>query len=427
MRTRFTFILVMFASLLCKAQTPPLATAVLTPLELVFPIDVSNCGSVAFNPINGRYYTNRIGNVAYPLLSFQVDGTLLLQDVTGQDSRGMWWNPNTNQLERNNFSAIGWAQIVLDGSFNATAAFNIIFPGALSPSAQCEGAYDPINNEVVFYFSNSIYRYNRATGALITSTAITGVTFGSINTTAVIYTGVPGYEYGILDYTAKKVILLDRATCAKSGETLLPATAVTATSHQFSYCNNLLWLFNTTTNIWNSYKIFDLPVLPIQDIILSGVAEDNQITLTWEAISDEPLAQFDVLHSSDGINFNTIGVVKGYDSGTGTYEFLHNNPSPVANYYRIQCYDEYQENYLSEIICIQPVNENNLKLYPNPAATFIVMPEAIENKPYSIININKQVVISGEFGSTGKININALEPGMYMLLVNDESYPFVKK
>lgn len=421
-------LLIVFFTKSIFAQLTPYPTAITNPLILAFPLDVSSCGSVAFNPVTGLYYTSRVGNSTYPLLTFKHDGTLLFQDVAGQDTRGIWWNPNTNQLERNCFSAIGWAQIVLDGANNATSAFNVIFAGALSPNAQCEGAYDPVNNEVVFYNASSISKYNRTTGALISTTAITGVTFGSINTTAVIYTGVTGYEYGILDYTAKKVILLNRATCAYAGESALPAAAVTAVSHQFSYANNLLWLFNTTDNKWYSYQIFDLPVLAIDDIILSGIAEPTQNTLSWEAISDSPIEIFNVLHSTDGVHFNLIGSVQGYDSGSGMYVYEHKNPSSTTNYYRIQCSDDLQEPYLSEIICIEAKNSNNsIALYPNPATTYLVINNPIVERKYTIMNASKQIVASGTLPAGGKVDVHQLESGMYFLTLDGTSYSFIKK
>ena len=428
MKTLFLSLFFVVTIQVTKGQVTPYATAVTYPLTLAFPTDVSNCGAVAFNPVDIRYYTSRIGNITYPLLSFYADGTLAFEDVAGQDTRGIWWNPNTNQLERNCFSAIGWSQIVLDASKNATSAFNIIFAGALSPNAQCEGAYDYINNEVVFYFGGNISRYNRATGTLISITAITGVTFTSINTTAVIYTGVTGYEYGILDYTAKKVIFINRATTAYAGETALPATAVTATSHQFSYCNNLLWLFNTVDNKWYSYQVFDLPVLAIDDIILNGVAEPTQNTLTWQAISDAPITVFNILHSSDGVHFKQIGSVNGYDSGDGLYTYTHANPTSVFNYYRIQCADDQQVEFLSEIICIEAkTGKNNITLYPNPTTTYIVINDVIDKRTYQILNSSKQVIKNGELDENGKIDVHSLEAGIYYLQMDEKSYPFVKK
>ncbi len=428
MKTLFLSLFFVVITHVAFGQVTPYTTAVTYPLILAFPMDVSSCGSVAFNPIDIRYYTSRVGNATYPLLTFYADGTLAFQDVTGQDTRGIWWNPNTNQLERNCFSAVGWSQIVLDGSKNATSAFNILFAGALSPNAQCEGAYDYINNEVVFYFGGNISRYNRATGTLIATTAITGVTFTSINTTAVIYTGVTGYEYGILDYTAKKVIFINRATCAYAGETALPATAVTATSHQFSYTNNLLWLFNTTDNKWYSYQVFDLPVLAIDDIILNGVAEPTQNTLTWQAISDAPITVFNVLHSSDGVHFKQIGSVNGYDSRDGLYSYTHMHPTNGFNYYRIQCADDQQVEFLSEIICIEAkTGKNNITLYPNPTTTYIIINEEIDQRTYQILNSSKQIIKQGELDENGKIDVHSLEAGIYYLQMDEKSYPFVKK
>lgn len=65
------------------------------------------------------------------------------------------------------------------------------------------------------------------------------------------------------------------------------------------------------------------------------------------------LLKFLMYYTVDGVHFNLIGSVQGYDSGSGMYVYEHKNPSSITNYYRIQCSDDLQEPYLSEIICIE--------------------------------------------------------------------------
>lgn len=421
----FTALLLSVASF---AQYTLLPTAVTMPVTLAFPMDVSNCGSVAYNPTTHLYYTSRIGNATYPLLTFAVDGTLLDSDTTGQDTRGIWWNPNTNQLERNNVSAVGWAKIDLDANNYAENTFSVIFSGMLQPNVQSVGAYDPVNNQVIFYNSGSISKYNRNTGTLISTTPITGMVIAGISLYTVVYTGAPGMEYGILDNTNQKIILLNAATCAYAGESQLPAGTVTASQYQFSYSNNLVWLFNTTTNIWHSFKIFDVTLLPIHDIVVSGVAQANNNLLTWEVIADEAIKASIIENSVDGINFTTVGNIGADADYTSVYTFLHENPAKKSNYYRVKCYDENDKEFVSKIICIEPLNTNsNINIYPNPAANIIVVVDANNGDEYAIVSSNNQNVLTGVISNNGAIDISKLKQGIYFVIINGVAKSFIKQ
>ncbi len=424
----FTFITIVLLSVAGYCQYTLLPTAVAMPVTLTFPVAVSSCGSVAYNPSANLYYTSRIGNAVYPMLTFSTDGTLLDYDTTGQDTRGIWWNPNTGQLERNCFSTIGWGKIDLDINNYAENTFSVIFSGMNQPNVQSIGAYDPINNQVVYYNAGSIHKYNRTTGTLISTTAITGMVTTNINAFTVVYTGAPGMEYGILDWVAKKVVLLNAATCAYAGESLLPATAVTAVNYQFSYTNNLVWLFNTTTEVWNSFKIFDVTLLPIHDIIVSGVAQQNQNLISWEVIADEVINGSIVENSIDGVNFTPIGNVGSEVDHTGLYTFFHNNPIDKPNYYRIKCYDENDKEFLSEIICIEPLNLiSNITVYPNPSADYIALSNAENGDTYAIVSANNQLVLSGLIDNNGVIDIHNLKSGIYFIIINENSISFIKQ
>ncbi|MFZ1593600.1 MAG: T9SS type A sorting domain-containing protein, partial [Chitinophagales bacterium] len=148
----------------------------------------------------------------------------------------------------------------------------------------------------------------------------------------------------------------------------------------------------------------------------------------WQAISDAPITVFNILHSSDGVHFKQIGSVNGYDSGDGLYTYTHANPTSVFNYYRIQCADDQQVEFLSEIICIEAkTGKNNITLYPNPTTTYIVINDVIDKRTYQILNSSKQVIKNGELNENGKIDVHSLEAGIYYLQMDEKSYPFVKK
>lgn len=218
----------------------------------------TNASGIAYNPNLNIYYAVIAGNPGFPYETFDAFGTSLYQTNAGFDFRGLWWNPNTNEVETTGFSNFGLWTSNLNGSGYALNTGTNIYTGQNQPDAQSCGDYDCQTNEIVYYFNGKIYRYQRANGAFISSYNLTGcpVPVGNWNTTSVVYTGCAGNEIGIEDYVGKNILLFNKATGAYSGMSALPASAVTNNSFRFSYANNMAWLYDIGSRKWTSYSIF---------------------------------------------------------------------------------------------------------------------------------------------------------------------------
>ncbi len=218
----------------------------------------TNASGVAYNPNLNIYYACIAGNPGFPYETFDATGISLFQTNTGFDFRGLWWNPNTNQVEGTGYSNFGLWTSDLDGIGNALNSGSLIYPGQNQPDAQSCGDYDCEADEMIFYFNGSISRYARSNGGFLGSYPLTGmpVPVGNINWTSVIYTGCLGNEIGIEDWAAKSILLFNKANGAYSGTSYLPATAATNNGFRFSYANNLAWLYDVGTRTWTSYSIF---------------------------------------------------------------------------------------------------------------------------------------------------------------------------
>ncbi len=218
----------------------------------------TNASGVAFNPNLNLYYAIIAGSPVFPYETFDAAGNPLYQTNGGFDFRGLWWNPNTNQVEGTGYFNFGLWTSDLDGSGNALNTGTLIYPGQNQPDAQSCGDYDCEADEIVFYFNGAISRYARSNGSFLGSYPLTGmpVPVGNINWTSVIYTGCLGNEIGIEDWSAKSILLFNKATGAYSGTSFLPASAVTNNGFRFSYANNLAWLYAVSTRTWTSYSIF---------------------------------------------------------------------------------------------------------------------------------------------------------------------------
>lgn len=222
------------------AQFTPLLNAVILPDTLHFVTGTSgNQTSVVFHPLFHKYYSIRSGNTTFPLETWPLTGgPSTYQTTAGFDTRGMWFNPNLWQVERNGFSASGWRTVDLDVNGNALNTFATIFTGMLQPNTQSIGVFDPVGNEVLYYDAGVIHRYDRATGIASGTLALTGTSLAYVQSLNMIWTGQSGYEIGILDYVTKRILLFSRTTGAFAAAVQLPASAPTPSTFRFSYANN---------------------------------------------------------------------------------------------------------------------------------------------------------------------------------------------
>lgn len=115
-------------------------------------------------------------------------------------------------------------------------------------------------------------------------------------------------------------------------------------------------------------------VLPVELISFDGVAKNGKVTLTWVTASELNNDFFDVQHSLDGINFESIGTVNG--NGTTneliTYNLIDSSPALGFNYYRLRQVDYDGSEEFHSLI---QVNNDfyradiNITFYPNPASS----------------------------------------------------------
>ncbi|MGI4865246.1 MAG: T9SS type A sorting domain-containing protein [Janthinobacterium lividum] len=248
-------------STLGRAQCAILPVATAGPLTLAPAGTAPNPMAMVYNPGRQLYYCFFGGSAAYSVDVWNTFGTRLASVMPlGYDYRGAWWNPTTSQLEGNGFdNASIVAKPINTNGYPVATTVTTIFAAGNSLSSQNVGAYDPVNNEIIYYSAGTIKRVNRATNATLASTAVTGlpVAFSALNANVVLYTGCMGKEYGLYDATNKAVYFVARATSAYVGTCQLPATAPGNASFGVSYANGLLFLFDYSTRIWSSYNLFN--------------------------------------------------------------------------------------------------------------------------------------------------------------------------
>jgi hypothetical protein len=127
----------------------------------------------------------------------------------------------------------------------------------------------------------------------------------------------------------------------------------------------------TCTQDWTGTLAITIPcALPVQ--MASFTVNPDPIyktaLLNWSTASEINNDYFEIQHSTDGVHFSKLGVVKGKGNSSELtyYSYTDLYPSSNINYYRIVQYDYDGKNTISEIKTVS-FNEFTLTVSPNPS------------------------------------------------------------
>lgn len=238
-------------------------------MDMTIPAGGANGASVAYNPKEKLYYAAQAGNMEFPLVIFNANGTVVSKDdqQTLIDVRGLWYNPKTKQLEGNAYNGFGWFSYDLNKD-GIPEKLKLKKEGMYQPDQNSAGVLNTEDNEVLFLDRLNIVCYSTdgtdkrksiqlhfgAMNANDATTISVSDFEQTYNTRSIIYTGTKGAEIGLLNVTKKQVELYDIKSGYMSQIVKLPVKFEVETYFNFSYSNGIYWLFDKQTRKWNGYK-----------------------------------------------------------------------------------------------------------------------------------------------------------------------------
>ncbi|HEV7781494.1 MAG TPA: T9SS type A sorting domain-containing protein [Chitinophagaceae bacterium] len=177
-------------------------------------------------------------------------------------------------------------------------------------------------------------------------------------------------------------------------------------------------------------------VLPARLLSFTGTYKNNVTLLDWVAENQVNTAFYEIERSSDGSNFSSIGnkASQGTPSSRENYQYTDNLLSAPGNvfYYRLKMVDIDGAFKYSNVVMIQR-NEKTLtgiSLSPNPVvgadATARISATAKGTVDLSVVDMAGRVVLSQQnkvsegVNSIAIRNIERLQPGVYLLKMNNE-------
>lgn len=198
------------------------------------------------------------------------------------------------------------------------------------------------------------------------------------------------------------------------------------------------WSSNITVPIgtWNnSIDAGFVPIgvaLPVKMVsFTASLSSTNTAILNWETTNEDNLNHFVIEKSTDGRNFENIGIVfsTGQQSGSGKYIF-NDNLGQTNNvklfYYRLRSVDNDAKFQLSDtrLIKLSTGNQSvSVSVYPNPVISElrISIPVKWQNKPvaYSLVNMAGQTIkqlTKTNANQTEIISMSSIQAGMYTLI-----------
>lgn len=176
------------------------------------------------------------------------------------------------------------------------------------------------------------------------------------------------------------------------------------------------------------------PSTPVSIVSIKAALKKDAVQINWEAREEQHLNLYEVERSTDGVNFQTIGLVFPWDNpeASNNYEFRDQHPPPGISYYRLRSINKDSSFTWSAIVPAgnAPRPVKHIGIMPNPVkgnirAVFSGLPKAT----YTL----ELRSVSGTLQLKRTINIQQAEqleildpgfapPGIYWLTLFDHSH-----
>jgi len=173
-------------------------------------------------------------------------------------------------------------------------------------------------------------------------------------------------------------------------------------------------------------------ILPVTGLNFTATKKANTVELSWSTETENNSDRFDVLYSTNAVQFTRVGTVNAAGSSAikKKYQFVHQTPGFGDIFYRLQQIDLDGRFVYSEIKYLH-FDVTVMQLSPNPATSAIVITSAVTAAPkeLKIIDINGKCVLRTRLLEQRQlIPIASLAKGVYIaeIAADKTSIKFIK-
>lgn len=185
-------------------------------------------------------------------------------------------------------------------------------------------------------------------------------------------------------------------------------------------------------------------LLPIELLSFTGLNKGEVNELFWDTETEMNSDRFEILKSSNGIDFNTIGTIQAAGNSNHHLEYFFTDDENIAglNYYKLKMIDKDEQFEFSNTIAInlQRSGLNTYSLYPNPVDDILHVSFSLDSEKEikfclsdMLGNIYFITSYSGKKGfQSFEIPVSNLASAAYIISITDIggnkiNTPFIKK
>ncbi|MCO5249739.1 MAG: T9SS type A sorting domain-containing protein, partial [Chitinophagales bacterium] len=181
-------------------------------------------------------------------------------------------------------------------------------------------------------------------------------------------------------------------------------------------------------------------ILPVELTTFTAEPVNEGVLVSWATASEHNNDRFEVLRSTDGVNFSVVGIVSGNGS-TNTphqYNFLDTDVSTGIYYYQLNQIDYDATETKSRIVSVEIKGEQVLNIglfYPNPTqnlSSVIVTSPKVDKMTFTLLSIDGKQVFTKVYPlAIGEnkidVNLNSVPAGSYIGFFQTQGQTYNRK
>lgn len=191
----------------------------------------------------------------------------------------------------------------------------------------------------------------------------------------------------------------------------------------------------TAVNLTNTFFLGSVnsvsSPLPVKLVSFTAFPKNQTIDLKWETAIETQNDYFTIYRSRDGKVWDSVTSVygKGNFSENTFYETFDNNPYTGLSYYRLKNTDFNGKEYFSPIRTVSfDKNNSQIKVYPNPAVSTIVVESGDEITSIKLMSSGGQIIPVPILGNNSSrvLNVSTLPSGIYFIQITEGNNTEIK-